>query len=68
MSIAEYFKQTMRNKGIKQTYVADKTGYSEDTVSKYLCGKRRLTADAFLRFCTVLDVDPNIFRGETNGN
>ena len=68
MSITEYFKQTMRQKGIKQKYVADRTGYSEDTVSKYLCGRVRLTADAFLRFCDVLDVDPNVFRGEKNAH
>ncbi len=65
-SIPTYFRTVMREKGIKQTYLAQKTGFTEDAISKFLCGRRRVTADAFLRICDALDIDPNVFRTEAS--
>ncbi|HZJ76003.1 MAG TPA: helix-turn-helix transcriptional regulator [Clostridia bacterium] len=62
MSINERLNEYVTTNGIKQSYVAQKTGLTADTVSKILNGNRRILADEFLLICTALAIDPNIFR------
>lgn len=62
MSINERLSKYVSENGIKQIYIAQKTGLTADTVSKILKGNRRILADEFLIICTALGIDPNIFR------
>lgn len=62
MSINKRLNEYVVENGIKQVYIAQKTGLTADTVSKMLKGNRRILADEFLLICTALDIDPNIFR------
>lgn len=64
MSINERLNEYVTANGIKQIYIAQKTGLTADTVSKILNGNRRILADEFLLICTVLEIDPNIFRAQ----
>lgn len=62
MSINERLSVYVSENGIKQVYIAQKTGLTPDTVSKMLNGSRRILADEFLLICNALNIDPNIFR------
>lgn len=62
MSINKHLNEYVTKNGIKQVYIAQKTGLTADTVSKILNGNRRILADEFLLICMALDIDPNIFR------
>ncbi len=65
MSINERLNVYVAEKGIKQVYIAQKTGLTPDTVSKMLNGNRRILADEFLLICNALNIDPNIFRNKS---
>lgn len=62
MKINRLFAKIIEDRGIKQLYIAEKTGMTPDVVSKILRGERKLSAEEFLMFCDVLDVSPDIFR------
>ena len=62
MRINKMFNKIVTERGIKQTYIAEKTGWSNDKVSKLLRGALKLTAEDFLTLCNVLDLDPADFR------
>lgn len=66
MSINEHLNAIISEKGIKQVYIAQKTGITTDNISKILKGNRRILADEFLKICTALDIDPNIFRNKVS--
>lgn len=65
MSINERLSVYVSENGIKQVYIAQKTGLTPDTVSKMLNGNRRILADEFLLICNALNIDPNIFRNKS---
>lgn len=62
MTIHEKLNNCINKKGLKQVFVSEKSGIPPDRLSKVLNGKRRLTADDFLRICIAIDEDPNNFR------
>ncbi|MBE6904336.1 MAG: helix-turn-helix transcriptional regulator [Ruminococcaceae bacterium] len=66
MKIKEQLNTYISENGIKQIYIAQKTGLTADTVSKMLNGSRRILADEFLLICNALNIDPNIFRNRTS--
>ena len=55
--VADY----VRNMGIKQNWLAEKTGLTESIVSDIFRGKRKMTADEFVRICKALGKNPNDF-------
>lgn len=61
MRVNEKLAQIVKERGIKQTYLSERTGYSIDTISKILRSERKLTAEEFFVFCKVLELDPVIF-------
>lgn len=65
MSINERLSVYVSENGIKQVYIAQKTGLTPDTISKMLNGNRRILADEFLLICNALNIDPNIFRSKS---
>lgn len=65
MSINERLSVYVSENGIKQVYIAKKTGLTPDTVSKMLNGSRRILADEFLLICNALNIDPNIFQNKS---
>ena len=56
--IRDFIISYIAKKGIKQCFISEKTGLSDDTVSKILLGKRRILANEFLLICKAIDV-PN---------
>lgn len=65
MNINEKLNMYVKQNGIKQSYIASKTGLSADTISRILNSNRRVMADEFLNICCVLKIDPNSFRSQS---
>ena len=65
MTINEWLNAYVSENGIKQIYIAQKTGLTPDTVSKILNGSRGILADEFLLICSALNIDPNVFRNRS---
>lgn len=61
MKINKMFNEIISQRGIKQAYICDKTGWSADKVSKILRSERKMTAEDFLILCNVLDISPAAF-------
>lgn len=55
--VADYVKEM----GIKQTTICEKTGIRIDTMSAMLNGKRKMSADEFEKICIALNKAPNDF-------
>ncbi len=47
--------------GIKQRYLSEKTGISENILSAILNGKRKMSAEEFIKIIFTLNVDANYF-------
>ena len=62
MSVNENLNRYVKEKGIKQIYIAQETGLTKDVVSKILRGKRKMSADEFLSICFALNVEPRTFQ------
>lgn len=68
-NIIKFLNDYLSEHGIKQSFVAEKTGISADLISKTLKGERRLLADEFIRICKAIKIpDTEIARlvGEVN--
>lgn len=57
--LAENIKATIKHKGLKQRYVAQRIGVSEKTFSAMLTGRQNILVDDVEKICDVLDVTPN---------
>ena len=57
--IREFLVNYIDDRGIKQSFVSEKTGLTADTVSKILGGRRKILADEFLSICRALDIPQN---------
>jgi transcriptional regulator with XRE-family HTH domain len=55
--IAEYIK----NKGIKQTFISQKTGIDDSSLSAKLNGKTKLTVDDIELICGAIGCSPSQF-------
>ena len=62
MSINLRLKEIVESKGIKQSYICERTGMSADAVSRILNGTRKITGEELLNFCDILNVDPRSLR------
>ncbi len=62
MRVYEQLSGYISEKGLKQAYVAEKSGLTADNLSKILNGNRRLTAEEFLNICKALSLDPKEFQ------
>lgn len=61
MTINEKIKKYLEEHGIKQSFLVEKTGMSNWTISNILNEKRKLTAPELREISKALNVDPNIF-------
>lgn len=51
----------VKDVGIKQSFIAKKTGLSENAVSNIFNGKRKMSADEFMKVCQAIGKTPNDF-------
>ena len=57
MSVSQRLSQIIDEKGVTYTFLSKKTGIPVNAISGSMLGKRRLTADEFVRICIVLNID-----------
>lgn len=60
MSKLIYLKEILAEKGIKQTFIADKLGVSNTTVSLWVLGRTEPTLTNLMKLSEVLGVDVSI--------
>ena len=57
--VAENIQQIIRENGLKQTYIAEKAGYTTQMFSNMLVGRKIIKVCDVIRICTALGVDAN---------
>lgn len=62
--IIERIRTYIKDKGLKQRWVAEGAGMTDLEISQYLTGRKRMTADAYIRICDALEVPLETFRPE----
>lgn len=62
MGINLRLREIIESRGIKQTYICEKTGMTADAVSRILNGTRKITGEELLNLCELLEVDPRSLR------
>lgn len=62
MSINRELKKIVEERGIKQSYICEKTGMSADSVSRILNSARKVTGEELLDICELLNLDPRDLR------
>ena len=57
--VAENIQQIIRENGLKQTYIAEKAGYTTQMLSNMLVGRKVIKVCDVIRIYTALGVDAN---------
>ncbi len=61
MGVNEKIKQYLEEHGIKQSFLAKKTGISSDIISKIVLNQRNITANELGKISKALNVSADIF-------
>lgn len=61
MKIYQKLNDYISSNGIKQKFISEKTGISENILSMILNGKRKIDADEFVEIVLALGLKPNYF-------
>lgn len=59
--LGQRIKKYLTDKGIKHSFLADKTGYPNSTISDMLNGVRRIETTEYFKICKALDVPFDFF-------
>lgn len=59
-------KEVLEEKGIKQTWLAEKLGKSFSIVNSYVCNRRQPSLETLFQIAEILEVDVNILIGKQN--
>ena len=57
-------KEVLEERGIKQTWLAEKLGKSFCMVNSYVCNRRQPSLDVLFEIAKILNVDPKELIGE----
>ena len=67
-NVYEVIDAYLKENGIKQKFIAEKTGIPENTLSTTLQGKRKMDADEFIKIVLALNLDANYFMNKAISN
>lgn len=56
--LGEYLKKYMKDNGIKQVFVSEKTGITPQKLGVILQDKQKITAQEYFKICAVIGIDP----------
>lgn len=56
--LGTYLKQYMKNNGIKQSYLSEKTGITQQTLTAILDGQRKMEVAEYYDICAAIGVSP----------
>ncbi len=57
-------KEVLTEKGIKQTWLAEKLGKSFSVVNSYVCNRRQPSLEVLFEIAKILDVEPQQLIGK----
>ena len=58
MTPEQWLSEQIKEKGVKQKYIAQKTGISSQKISASLSGRRKIKTDEFISVCVVVGINP----------
>lgn len=58
MTPEKWLSEQIKKRGIKQVFLADKIGASENQLSFWLTGRSRIPVSPFLSLCELLSINP----------
>lgn len=58
MTPEQWLSEQIKERGIKQTYIAQKTGIQAQKISASLTGRRKFKTDEFLAICASVHINP----------
>lgn len=61
MTPEEWVHMQIKEKGIKQKFIAEKAGMDPKRLSMSLTGRRHLTVEEFLALCTAAEISPTAY-------
>lgn len=61
MNIASSIREYLNAHGIRQTFVAERCGWSRQKINAIMCSKQRITADEYAAICDALEVPYDYF-------
>ena len=61
MSVSQDVQKYLKNHGIKQSFIAEKCGWSKQKTSNIVSGRSKMAADDFLAICSVIGVPYSYF-------
>ncbi|GAA5577231.1 XRE family transcriptional regulator [Porphyromonas gingivalis] len=61
-------KEVLEEKGIKQTWLAEKLGKSFSIVNAYVCNRRQPSLETLFQIAEILDVDSKDLIGSSQEN
>jgi DNA-binding Xre family transcriptional regulator len=59
--LAESINKYLKDRGIKQSWLAEKVGLPVTTLNGIINGKVQMKADLFIQICQALEVQPETF-------
>ena len=62
MNIADVIKEKIKNNGIKQTFIAEKIGLNNVSLTDRLNGKVKFKTDEVFKLAKILNIDLNKFK------
>lgn len=56
--LAEILKEYIKEKGIKQSFIAEKIEMSPQVLGQLLNGQRKIEVSEYFKICNVIEMDP----------
>ena len=63
MTPEQWVSTQIKDRGIKQKFIAEKAGIDQKKLSFSLTGRRRLTVGEFLAVCEAAEINPSKYPG-----
>lgn len=61
MGVEKNVRDFLKRRGIKQTFIAEKCGWTKQRTSNLVCGKKKMTADELAAICEAVEVPYDYF-------
>ncbi len=68
MHVEKNIRAFLKQKGIKQTHIAEKCGWTKQRISNLVCGKKKMTADELAAICEAVGVPYDYFYHMQDGS
>lgn len=64
MNISAAIRNYLISHGIKQSFLAEKCGWTKQMANTIVCGRRKITADEYAAICDALGLPYDLFYNE----